>query len=546
MLHVLRQYLPLRKALLILSETVLITLIVAIGMSAHLWRVSDGMWRTLAQNEGIDPLEARSLCLISSFFVALLSQLSIALNELYDFRFSASRFDRMARFTTSAGIAMMIVIVAAGLCEAADIKNFLFFPGLPFSQRIVLLTTALGFSFLVLYVWRNLFHVAMQRLGYDERLLILGSGRMAHRLSDELDARRDSGFRIVARLEPMLEERERRRSDRRTTPTSQTGNPWFEAGSSDPPVTLSSSRIVRHVEGSSARLLIAPPPEAGPELTEASLGPIETDENLAELAKRLNIDTIIVAFEERRGSLPIDELLGCRLDGIVVQEVESFYERISGKIPAEAMRPSYVIFNTGFVQHPLGAVAKRTADILLSGIGILLSWPAMLVTAILVAIDSPGSVLFRQTRTGAGGKPFTLCKFRSMHADAEKATGPTWATAHDPRITRVGGFIRRMRLDELPQLFNVLGGSMSLVGPRPERPTFVEELAEKVPYYNQRHIVKPGITGWAQVNYPYGNTVEDALQKLQYDLFYIKYQSTLFDLSILFNTIKTVLLRKGT
>jgi lipopolysaccharide/colanic/teichoic acid biosynthesis glycosyltransferase len=155
-------------------------------------------------------------------------------------------------------------------------------------------------------------------------------------------------------------------------------------------------------------------------------------------------------------------------------------------------------------------------------------------------------VLFRQERTGRGGRPFTLLKFRSMRADAEKYSGPVWASEDDPRITRVGRFLRRTRLDELPQLFNVLGGSMSLVGPRPERPHFVAELAEKLPYYLQRHTVRPGLTGWAQINYPYGNTVEDALQKLQYDLFYIKYQSLLFDLSILFNTVKTVLLRKGT
>jgi len=235
MLHVLRHYLPLRKALLILSETVLITIIVAIGMSAHLWKVSDGMWRTLAESEGLGPEQARSICFVSSIYVALLSQLSIAFNELYDFRFSASRFDRMARFTTSAGSAMLLVIVAAGVSEAAGLKNFLFFPGLPFSQRIVLLTTVLGLSFCVLYVWRNLFHATLQRLGYDERLLVLGSGRMADRLLDELNSRQDSGFRIVALLETKSTEHDRRRTDRRESATPSTGNPWFEAGADDPP-----------------------------------------------------------------------------------------------------------------------------------------------------------------------------------------------------------------------------------------------------------------------------------------------------------------------
>jgi len=170
----------------------------------------------------------------------------------------------------------------------------------------------------------------------------------------------------------------------------------------------------------------------------------------------------------------------------------------------------------------------------------------MLAVAIAVRLDSPGPVFFRQERTGQGGRPFTLAKFRSMRQDAEKLSGPVWATEDDPRVTRVGRFLRKARLDELPQLFNILAGSMSLVGPRPERPHFVAELAKKLPYYLQRHTAKPGLTGWAQINYPYGSTVEDALQKLQYDLFYIKYQSLLFDLSILFHTVKTVLLRKGT
>lgn len=182
----------------------------------------------------------------------------------------------------------------------------------------------------------------------------------------------------------------------------------------------------------------------------------------------------------------------------------------------------------------------------LSAFILLLTWPLMLFTALIVRLDSKGPALFSQERVGLNGARFTLYKFRSMRTDAEKATGPVWAQKDDPRITRTGRFIRKTRLDELPQLFNVLWGHMSLVGPRPERQVFCDDLARQIPYYNQRHIVKPGLTGWAQINYPYGNTVQDALQKLQYDLFYIKNQSFLFDLSILFQTIKTVVLRKGT
>jgi sugar transferase (PEP-CTERM system associated) len=270
------------------------------------------------------------------------------------------------------------------------------------------------------------------------------------------------------------------------------------------------------------------------------------NEPLPELVRRLDIDEIVVALEERRGGLPTEELLDCRLNGVRVTEAEAFYERLSGKIPAEAMRPSYLIYNTGFEQHLLAASAKRCLDFALAAIGLFVLWPLMLAVALAIRLDTPGPVLFRQERTGQRGRSFSLCKFRSMRTDAEKLTGPVWATEDDPRITRVGRFIRKTRIDELPQLFNILAGSMSVVGPRPERPVFVKELSKKIPYYNQRHIVKPGLSGWAQINYPYGNTVEDALQKLQYDLFYIKYQSLLFDLSIILNTVKTVILRKGT
>ena len=210
------------------------------------------------------------------------------------------------------------------------------------------------------------------------------------------------------------------------------------------------------------------------------------------------------------------------------------------------MRPSYLIFNEGFRRHPWVDLSKRTVDLVLTVLLLALLFPFMLLTALSVRMDSPGRILFRQERVGREGRLFTLLKFRSMRADAEKLTGPVWTQEDDPRITRVGGFIRRTRLDELPQLFNVLVGSMSLVGPRPERQHFVDDLAEKIPYYHQRHIVKPGMTGWAQIRYPYGNTDEDAMHKLQYDLFYIKNHSVLFDLSILFSTIKTVILRQGT
>jgi lipopolysaccharide/colanic/teichoic acid biosynthesis glycosyltransferase len=535
MLNVLRHYLPFRKALLIGSELVLITLVVMAVMSSHLWSPTREM-RGLLALESLDAIDARWRILFSSILVALLAQLTLGFNELYDFRVSSSRYERMARFLSSSSSAVLLITVALALAKKLSFERVLEFPPLPFTQIVVLLTSALFAAFLLVFLWRNLFHSILGRSSFRERLMILGSGRTAKRVMDELATRNSTGFELAALLARTDERGERRRFERRgDAPT--TGNPWFEAS--------------RRVDGGEAvyenlsetKLLLAPRPGASLEEAPAGAG---QKEPLPELARRLAIDLIVVAFEERRGSLPTEELLRCRLDGVVVEEAETFFERLTGKIPAEAMRPSYLIFNPGFDMHPLAAMTKRLVDFVLALVGLALTWPILLAVAIAVRLDSPGPVLFRQERTGQGGRPFTLCKFRSMRADAEKVSGPVWASEDDPRVTRVGRMIRKTRLDELPQLFNILAGSMSLVGPRPERPHFVDELAKKLPYYHQRHSVKPGLTGWAQINYPYGNTVEDALQKLQYDLFYIKYQSLLFDLSILFNTVKTVLLRKGT
>jgi sugar transferase (PEP-CTERM system associated) len=269
-------------------------------------------------------------------------------------------------------------------------------------------------------------------------------------------------------------------------------------------------------------------------------------DGLLALVREHSVDMIVVALEDRRRTLPTQDLLACRLAGVEVREREEVYEEITGRIAVSAMRPSYLIFNEGFRRDAWAELMKRAVDVSLALTILLLSWPLMLLTALAVRLDSPGPILFKQERVGLEGRRFTLMKFRSMRADAEKLSGPVWSSEDDPRITRVGRFIRKTRLDELPQLFNVLRGSMSLVGPRPERQHFVDELAEMIPYYHQRHIVKPGLTGWAQINYPYGNTQEDALHKLQYELFYIKNHSVLFDLSILFSTIRTVVLRQGT
>jgi sugar transferase (PEP-CTERM system associated) len=224
--------------------------------------------------------------------------------------------------------------------------------------------------------------------------------------------------------------------------------------------------------------------------------------------------------------------------------VTTVYERMTGKLLVEDLRPSWLIFSDGFRASRLTRQTKRAFDLVLASIGLLVGAPLMLLTAVAVWLESGGPVLYRQERVGCNGSVFTLYKFRSMRPDAEQGT-PVWAEAVDHRVTRVGRFIRRIRLDELPQLWNVLRGDMSFVGPRPERPFFVAQLAERIPFYEQRHAVRPGITGWAQVKYRYGASMEDALEKLRYDLYYVKHLSLAFDLTILFDTVKVVLFAKG-
>ena len=234
--------------------------------------------------------------------------------------------------------------------------------------------------------------------------------------------------------------------------------------------------------------------------------------------------------------------------GIDIVDLQTFFERRTGKIRLDILNPSWLYLSEGFRESAFRNLTKRVFDIASVAVLLPLALPFVLLASVLILLESQGRgpILYRQTRVGQDGKLFQIYKFRTMVTDAEQDGMARWAVEDDPRITRAGAFLRKGRLDELPQLFNILKGDMSFVGPRPERPEFVEQLADSIPFYNERHRVKPGLTGWAQINYPYGNTIEDALQKLQYDLFYIKYQSAVFDLSILFNTVKTILLRKGT
>jgi sugar transferase (PEP-CTERM system associated) len=287
-----------------------------------------------------------------------------------------------------------------------------------------------------------------------------------------------------------------------------------------------------------------------PALAEEHMVPAErvldSGGDLCALCDRLGVTEVVVAMDDRRRGFPIPELLECRLAGIEVTELLTFLERETGRVRIDVLHPSWLIFGQGFRRDPVRLFSSRALDVLASLTLLVFGLPAMLLTLVAIKLEDGwhAPALYTQARVGLGGKLFRLVKFRSMRLDAEQ-NGAQWAQDGDPRVTRVGAMIRKLRIDELPQVVNVLRGDMSFVGPRPERPEFVAQLAEKIPYYAQRHCVKPGITGWAQLCYPYGSSEADALQKLQYDLFYIKNNSLLFDLAILIQTAEVVLFGKG-
>lgn len=265
--------------------------------------------------------------------------------------------------------------------------------------------------------------------------------------------------------------------------------------------------------------------------------------DLSGLCAEKRVQEIVVASAERRG-LPVYELLDCKLHGIRVIEYASFWERESGQVDLEEISPSWLLFSDGFRIGAIRGFIKRTSDIVISILVLVLTLPLTIPAALLIKLESRGPLFYRQERVGMKGKPFMMLKFRSMRTDAEK-DGPRWAAKNDTRVTKIGAYIRKVRIDEIPQVINVLKGDMAFVGPRPERPIFVKALAEQIPYYNERHVTKPGITGWAQINYPYGATENDAKMKLTYDLYYVKNCSLFLDVIIVMQTVKILLWNQG-
>jgi sugar transferase (PEP-CTERM system associated) len=492
--HVLRHYLPARKALLVFSETLILFCINAIGLTVHLWAPTRQTYVQLA-HESLSLEVAEQRCLLTAFFFALLAQVAISFNELYDLRRTTSAYTRAQSFLVSAGSAIILTLAVYFIARASDFGTFLTIPGLTPLEGIRKLIFVLVAGFGVLWSWRSFFHFALRKAGVTWRWIAIGTGPHVAELATEIDNHPAVGVELVGIL---------------STEAHPDPHPHLIPDTHLTPTGLS---------------------QGG---------------RLSDLAKANHVTELVLPPNSSRTQLPTDELLRCRLAGIAVRSFESAYEIVSGKVPVHALRAEDLRVGAGYDRQPGFEFAKRTLDILISLIGIALTLPIQLLTVFAVRYDSEGPALFQQDRVGRNGHNFTLYKFRSMRADAEAESGPVWASTDDPRITRVGNFIRKTRIDELPQLYNVLLGDMSLVGPRPEREHFVDQLAASIPYFHQRHLVQPGITGWAQINYPYGNTPEDARQKLQFDLFYIKYSSLLFDLSILINTAKTVLLRRGT
>jgi sugar transferase (PEP-CTERM system associated) len=378
------------------------------------------------------------------------------------------------------------LLQAAGAASILLAALYFLLPGLIIGNGIFV--SSLFVFLIAILAWRVAFNQLFGRLRLEERVLVVGTGDTARKVARQILDQHDFAYRVI--------------------------------GFIDDDASRIGERIVNP-------------------------GIIGTPADIDRLVAAHQIDRIVVGLADRRGKLPIQELLRAKMAGVRVEDATTTYERVTGKILIDDLRPSWLIFSDGFRVSRVARLMKRAIDLSLSLLMAIASLPLMVLTALLVWIDDGRPVLYRQERVGENGRTFVLSKFRSMRKDAEIAGQPVWAKDGDDRVTRVGRFIRKTRLDELPQLWNVLRGDMSFVGPRPERPFFVEELSQQIPFYQQRHAVKPGLTGWAQVKYRYGSSLEDAMEKLRYDLYYIKHLSVFFDLTIVFDTVKVVLFRKG-
>jgi lipopolysaccharide/colanic/teichoic acid biosynthesis glycosyltransferase len=490
-------YYPLRTLVLLAGEALIVWVSFVLGTML----LNQDSWLLLNVEGGYFKILAVTVV------VLLLSHLL----DLYDSSSLGERWDQIFR--------MLLVLGVVAL--ALSVVDF-FFPeflpgnGSALAGIIILTFTLLG--------WRAAYFWMVRQPFLRERVYVLGTGERAERLVKGLRERSALGVEVVG----------------------WTGDVQGEPASE--PV-LSRVGSGEHANRPGTGLLLQSAPamasagwngNVAGELTRDSVA-----SHLMGIVREKGVHRVIVAMLDRRGTLPVEELLDLRLVGVKVEEATSWLERISGRIEVEQLYPSWLIFADGFRFSGFFRLMRRTLNFAVALVGLLISLPLLPFIVLAVKMDSAGPVLYRQRRVGQRGIIFYCYKFRTMRQDAEADTGATWALDNDPRITRVGRFLRTSRLDEIPQLWCVLKGDMHFVGPRPERPEFVEWLSKEIPYYGVRHVVRPGITGWAQVQYKYGNTLEDAREKLQYDLFYIKNASLGLDFLIMFQTIKIVLLGHG-
>jgi sugar transferase (PEP-CTERM system associated) len=419
--------------------------------------------------------------LLKILLITVVCQASLYYNDLYEFKISENYKELGIRLVQALGSAAIFLAFVYLIIPPAVIGTGIFI-------------ISVGFVVLLIVSWRFCYTMVLNRGYFNQKIILLGSADLTTKIKLEINERKDCGYHIVAEI-----------------PEAS------HSGKTD-------NVIVKNNPGNLCG---------------------QKYEGLAELARVNAIEKIVVALEEKRNNFPLNELLNCRVNGIEVIDGNSFYEMLTGKLVVKAINPSWLIFSKGFSKSRTRRLLKRSVDILLSLILMVLFLPLILIISLLLKIDSKGPVIFSQERVGQNRKIYRMHKFRSMVHDAETVCGPVWAEDDDPRITRVGRIIRKWRFDEVPQLWNVLKGDMSFIGPRPEREHFVDQLEKMIPYYSERHTVKPGISGWAQVSYGYGASVEDAIEKLNYDLFYIKNMTFFMDLMIVLRTIKIVLFRKG-
>ncbi len=407
--------------------------------------------------------------------------ISIYLYDLYDYAVMHHRRELLFRLVQATGVAWTFLAIVYYLV-----------PPLMIGRGTLIYSVILTLTFLL--AWRTLIHFLTGHPDLGEKILILGAGKAAVETANVIYKRRDAGYRVAGFV----------------------AVPGAENGDS---------------------------PRSRDELKAQILG---NSDDLESIVTSKKIDRIVVALAQRRGNFPTDSLLRMSLENNVdIEECASFFERISGQVHLDMLRPSWLIFSGRERDTRLTVAFREVANRLMALVGLFFSLPIALIAAVVIKLESEGDVLYRQERVGRNGTVFQLLKFRSMKKDAESDGNPVWAATDDDRATRFGRFIRKARIDEIPQFWNILKGEMSFIGPRPERPHFVAELAEKIPFYGHRHLVAPGLTGWAQIKYPYGASVEDAREKLQFDLYYIKNQSLALDSIIIFETVKTVLFGKG-